>query len=37
MPKDEALAAMGQGYMRLLEDPTGRLFQMQSYAACSDP
>src|SRR5215208_1937237 len=33
----EALAAMGAGYMQLLEDPNARLFQMQSYAACSDP
>jgi AcrR family transcriptional regulator len=36
-PKDEVLAAMGAGYMQLLEDPIGRLFQMQTYAACSDP
>ena len=28
---------MGQGYYRLLDDTTGRLFQMQTYAACSDP
>jgi len=37
VPKEEALAAMGAGYMQLLEDPNARLFQMQSYAACSDP
>ena len=37
VPKDEALAAMGAGYMKLLEDTTARLFQMQTYAACSDP
>jgi AcrR family transcriptional regulator len=37
VPKDEALAAMGKAYFTLLEDTTGRLFQMQSYAACSDP
>jgi AcrR family transcriptional regulator len=37
VPKDEALSAMGKAYFALLEDTTGRLFQMQSYAACSDP
>jgi AcrR family transcriptional regulator len=37
VPKEEALAAMGQGYYQLLDDTTGRLFQMQTYAACSDP
>ncbi len=37
VPKEEALRAMGQGYYRLLDDTTGRLFQMQTYAACSDP
>jgi AcrR family transcriptional regulator len=37
VPKDEVLAAMGHGYYELLEDTTARLFQMQSYAACSDP
>jgi AcrR family transcriptional regulator len=37
VPKDEALRAMGQSYYQLLDDTTGRLFQMQSYAACSDP
>jgi len=37
-PKDEALAAMGHAYItELLADKTGLLFQMQSYAACSDP
>jgi AcrR family transcriptional regulator len=37
VPKDEVLGAMGQSYHTLLEDTTERLFQMQSYAACSDP
>jgi AcrR family transcriptional regulator len=37
VPKEEALSAMGQSYYRLLADTRGRLFQMQSYAACSDP
>ena len=37
VPQEEALAAMGAGYMELLEDPNARLFQMQTYAACSDP
>jgi AcrR family transcriptional regulator len=37
VPKEEALSAMGQSYYRLLDDTTGRLFQMQTYAACSDP
>ena len=36
-PPGEALAAMGKGYMELLGDRTALLFQMQSYAACSDP
>jgi AcrR family transcriptional regulator len=37
VPKDEVLRAMGASYMELLADPNARLFQMQSYAACSDP
>ena len=37
VPKDEALAAMGAAYVQLLEDTNARLFQMQTYAACSDP
>ena len=36
-PPGEALASMGKGYMELLGDRTALLFQMQSYAACSDP
>ena len=28
---------MGAGYVQLLEDTNARLFQMQTYAACSDP
>ena len=35
---DEVLPAMGRAYTEhLLPDKTGLLFQMQSYAACSDP
>ena len=37
VPKSEALRAMGAGYLALLDDPNARLFQMQTYAACSDP
>ena len=37
VPKDEALHAMGRSYYALLADTTERLFQMQTYAACSDP
>jgi AcrR family transcriptional regulator len=37
VPKDEALAHMGKAYIALLEDTNVRLFQMQAYAACSDP
>ena len=37
VPKDQALQAMGRAYVELLEDKTALLFQMQSYAACSDP
>ena len=37
-PEGEALKAMGHAYVHeLLADRTGLLFQMQSYAACSDP
>jgi AcrR family transcriptional regulator len=35
--KDAVLAAMGRAYVELLADRTRLLFQMQSYAACSDP
>jgi AcrR family transcriptional regulator len=34
---EEALAAMGQGYMELLNDRTRLRGQMQAYAACDDP
>ena len=34
---DEALAAMADGYTRLLDNRTLLLLQMQIYAACSDP
>ena len=34
---DEALAAMGDEYERLLEDRTLLLLQMHAYAACEDP
>jgi AcrR family transcriptional regulator len=34
---DEALAAMGDEYHRLLDNRTLLLLQMQSYAACDDP
>jgi len=37
VPQDEALSAMGRSYIELLADRTALLFQMQSYAACSDP
>ena len=37
VPEDEALQAMGRAYVDLLSDRTALLFQMQSYAACSDP
>jgi len=33
----DALQAMGLAYIRLLTDRTSLLFQMQAYAACSDP
>ena len=34
---EEALAAMGDAYDRLLNDRTMLLLQMQAYAACDDP
>ena len=37
VPQDERMKAMGDAYMGLLADRTVLLFQMQSYAACSDP
>ena len=37
VPKDQVLPHMGKAYIRLLDDTNVRLFQMQTYAACSDP
>lgn len=37
LPEDERFAAMGRAYVDLLEDRTLLLFQMQTYAASSDP
>jgi AcrR family transcriptional regulator len=37
LPPEERLEAMGHAYVGLLADRTALLFQMQSYAACSDP
>jgi AcrR family transcriptional regulator len=37
VPQEEALHAMGDAYIGLLQDRHTLLFQMQSYAACSDP
>jgi AcrR family transcriptional regulator len=37
VPADQRMAAMGQAYTALLADRTSLLFQMQSYAASSDP
>jgi AcrR family transcriptional regulator len=37
LPQAEALPAMGAAYVGLLADRNALLFQMQSYAACSDP
>ena len=38
VPQEEALKAMGHAYVHeLLADHHALLFQMQSYAACSDP
>jgi AcrR family transcriptional regulator len=35
--REDVLPAMGKAYVALLDDNTGLLFQMQAYAACSDP
>ncbi len=35
--KEEALMHMGRAYIQLLDDTSVRLFQLQAYAACSDP
>jgi AcrR family transcriptional regulator len=37
VPQAEVLRAMGRAYVELLADRTQLLFQMQAYAACSDP
>jgi AcrR family transcriptional regulator len=37
VPREEALSHMGKAYVQLLRDTSIRLFQMQAYAACSDP
>jgi AcrR family transcriptional regulator len=37
VPQEERSKAMGDAYTSLLADRTSLLFQMQSYAACSDP
>jgi AcrR family transcriptional regulator len=37
VPQEQRLEAMGHAYTGLLGDRTALLFQMQSYAACSDP
>ena len=37
VPRDERFAAMGAAYLEMLGDRRLLLFQMQSYAACSDP
>jgi AcrR family transcriptional regulator len=37
LPQPERFAAMGAAYRDLLEDRRLLLFQMQQYAACSDP
>jgi AcrR family transcriptional regulator len=37
LPKEERLEAMGDAYIRLLAEREELLFQMQAYAACSDP
>jgi AcrR family transcriptional regulator len=36
-PREQALERMGDAYVDLLRDNSALLFQMQSYAACSDP
>jgi AcrR family transcriptional regulator len=37
VPREERMQAMGKAYMGLLSDRNALLFQMQSFAACSDP
>ena len=37
VPRAQALMAMGKAYVALLGDRNQLLFQMQAYAACSDP
>src|SRR5215218_8521969 len=37
VPREDALPAMGKAYVELLVDRNQLLFQMQAYAACSDP
>lgn len=37
VPRDEVLGAMGRAYRDFLADRESLLFQMQAYAACSDP
>jgi AcrR family transcriptional regulator len=37
VPQEERMKAMGNAYGGVLTDRTTLLFQMQSYAACSDP
>jgi AcrR family transcriptional regulator len=37
LPQEERMKAMGDSYTALLADRDALLFQMQSYAACSDP
>jgi AcrR family transcriptional regulator len=37
VPQKDVLRAMGKAYVELLGDRTQLLFQMQAYAACSDP
>lgn len=37
VPREERLREMGRAYNELLADRDALLFQMQSYAACSDP
>ena len=37
LPAEERMKAMGDAYNALLADRNALLFQMQSYAACSDP
>ncbi len=37
VPQEQALEHMGKAYIRLLDNTSLRLFQMQAYAACSDP